>query len=123
MGELRRLAALGETEAGMPLRLANSRTRATRRGSSTPAESADLQALIDNMYGQFVQAVADGRHAKTEDIKAIANGKVWTGQQALSMKMIDQLGDFQDAVKDTAKAVGISVSRCWCIPLKTARRY
>jgi protease-4 len=74
----------------------------------TPAERAYLQGLIENMYGQFVQAVAEGRHAKTDDIRAIANGKVWSGQQALSMKLIDQVGDFQDAVQDTAKAVGIS---------------
>src|SRR5450432_4345829 len=74
----------------------------------TPAERAYMQSLIDNMYGQFVQAVADGRHAKVEDIKAIANGKVWTGQQALSMHMIDQVADFESAVDDTAKAVGIT---------------
>jgi protease-4 len=74
----------------------------------TPAERAYLQALIENMYGQFVQAVADGRHAKADDIRAIANGKVWTGQQALAMKLIDQVGDFQDAVKETAKSVGIT---------------
>jgi protease IV len=74
----------------------------------TPAERAYLQSLIDNMYGQFVQAVADGRHAKVDDIKAIANGKVWTGQQALSMHMIDQVADFEAAVDDTAKSVGIS---------------
>ncbi len=74
----------------------------------TPSERAYLQSLIDNMYGQFVQAVADGRHAKVEDIKAIANGKVWTGQQALSMHMIDQVADFEAAVNDTAKSVGIS---------------
>jgi protease-4 len=74
----------------------------------TPAERAYMQSLIDNMYGQFVQAVADGRHAKVEDIKSIANGKVWTGQQALSMHMIDQVADFEAAVDDTAKSVGIS---------------
>jgi protease-4 len=74
----------------------------------TPAERAYLQSLIDNMYGQFVQAVADGRHAKVDEIKAIANGKVWTGQQALSMHMIDQVADFEAAVDDTAKSVGIS---------------
>jgi protease-4 len=73
----------------------------------TPAEIAYLQALIDNMHKQFIQAVADGRHAKFEDIHAIANGKVWTGEQAMEMKMIDQLADFQAAVDDTAKAVGI----------------
>src|SRR6202167_3723595 len=74
----------------------------------TPAERAYMQSLIDHMYGQFVQAVADGRHAKVQDIRSIANGQVWTGQQAFSMKLVDQLGDFQDAVDDTAKAVNIS---------------
>jgi protease-4 len=73
----------------------------------TPAEQAYLQSLIDNMHTQFIQAVADGRHAKPQDIRAIANGKVWTGEQALEMKMIDQVGDFQTAVEDTAKSVGI----------------
>jgi protease-4 len=73
----------------------------------TPAERAYMQSLIDNMYGQFVQAVAEGRHAKAEDIKAIADGRVWTGQEALSMHLIDQIGDFQAAVDDTAKTVGI----------------
>jgi len=74
----------------------------------TPAEQAYLQSLIDNMHAQFIQAVADGRKSKFDDIKAIANGKVWTGEQALSMKLIDQVGDFQAVVEDTAKAVGIT---------------
>jgi protease-4 len=73
----------------------------------TPAERAYLQSLADNMYLQFVRAVAEGRHAKVEDIKAIANGKVWTGEEALSMHLIDQIGDFQAVVDDTAKSVGI----------------
>ena len=54
----------------------------------TPNEQAYMQALIDNMFGQFVQAVADGRGMKFEDVKSIANGKVWTGEQAMSMKLI-----------------------------------
>jgi protease IV len=74
----------------------------------TPAEQAYMQSLIDNMFGQFIQAVADGRGMKVEDVKAIANGKVWTGEEALSMKLIDSVGDFQAVVKDTAKSVGIS---------------
>jgi protease IV len=73
----------------------------------TPAERAYMQSLIDNMYGQFVEAVADGRHAKKDDIKAIADGRVWTGEEALSLHLIDQVADFQAAVEDTAKAVGI----------------
>jgi protease-4 len=74
----------------------------------TPAEQAYLQSLIDNMFGQFIQAVADGRGMKFDDVKAIANGKVWTGKEALSMKLIDETADFETVVKDTAKSVGIS---------------
>jgi len=67
-----------------------------------------MQGLIDNMYGQFVDAVAEGRHARVGDIKPIADGRVWTGQQALGMHLIDQIGDFRVAVLDTAKSVKIS---------------
>jgi protease-4 len=73
----------------------------------TPAEKQYLQSLIDNMHTQFIRAVADGRHMKVDDVRTMANGKVWTGQQAVALKMIDQIGDFQGVVKDTAKAVGI----------------
>ncbi len=74
----------------------------------TPAERQYMQGLIDNMYGQFVQAVADGRHTKVEAIKPIADGRVWTGEQALSMGLIDQIGDFRVVVADTAKHMNIS---------------
>jgi protease IV len=74
----------------------------------TAGEQQYLQSLIDNMHSQFIQAVADGRKMKYQDVKVIADGKVWTGQQAASMKLIDQVADFQAAVKDTAKSVGIS---------------
>jgi protease IV len=73
----------------------------------TPSEQAYMQALIDNMFGQFIQAVADGRGLKYDDVKSIANGKVWTGEQAMSLKLIDSVGDFETAVSDTAKSLGI----------------
>lgn len=73
----------------------------------TPAEQAYMQSLIDNMFGQFIKAVSDSRGLKYDDVKSIANGKVWTGQEALPMKLIDSIGDFQAAVSDTAKSVGI----------------
>src|SRR6202789_2566426 len=73
----------------------------------TPSEQAYMQALIDNMFGQFIKAVAGGRNMKFDDVKAIANGKVWTGSQALDMKLIDNVGDFETVVADTAKSVGI----------------
>jgi protease-4 len=73
----------------------------------TPAERAYLQGLIDNMHAQFIHSVAAGRHVKDEDIRPLADGKVWTGEQALTLKLIDQVGDFRAAVADTAKSVGI----------------
>jgi protease IV len=73
----------------------------------TPNEQAYMQSLIDNMFGQFIKAVADGRGLKYDDVKSFANGKVWTGEQAISMKLIDNVGDFESAVSDTAKSVGI----------------
>ena len=73
----------------------------------TPEERAYLQSLIDNMHGQFIAAVASGRKLKVEDVKPIADGRVWTGQQAIALKLVDQLGDFQTALYDTARSVGI----------------
>jgi len=87
----------------------------------TPAEREYLQTLINDMHTQFIQAVAEGRKAKESDIRLIANGKVWTGEQAYSMKLVDQLADFEDAVKDTAKAVGIKGEPSLVWPPKSRR--
>jgi len=73
----------------------------------TPAEREYIQALINDMHSQFIQAVAEGRNLKVHEVQAIANGKVWTGTQALPLRLVDQLGDFRSAVEDTAKSVGI----------------
>lgn len=74
----------------------------------TPEEKEYFQSLLDNMHGQFIHDVAVGRHVKDEDIKPIANGRVWTGEQAKPLKLVDDLGDFQYTVDETAKMVGIS---------------
>ena len=73
----------------------------------TPAERAYMQGLIDNMHDQFIDSVAKGRRMKVEEIKPLADGKVWTGEQAVPLKLIDQVGDFRAAIEDTAKSVGI----------------
>jgi protease IV len=87
----------------------------------TPVEREYMQSLIDNMHTQFIQAVAEGRQIKEADIRTIANGKVWTGEQAAQMKLVDQITDFEGAVKDTAKAVGISGEPTLVWPPKTKR--
>ncbi len=73
----------------------------------TPAERDYLQSHVNEMYGQFIHDVADGRKLKVDYVKPLASGRVWTGEQAMGLKLIDKLGGFQDAVDDTAKAVGI----------------
>ena len=73
----------------------------------TPAERQYMQGLIDNMHGQFIHNVAQGRHMTDAQIQPLADGKVWTGEQAKPLNLIDQIGDFRAAISDTAKSVGI----------------
>jgi protease-4 len=73
----------------------------------TPKEEAYFQGLVDNMYGQFVDDVAAGRHTSAARIQPLATGQVWTGQQALSLGLIDKIGGFDVALMDTARSVGI----------------
>lgn len=73
----------------------------------TPEERAYMQSLIDNMHTQFIHSVAVGRKMKDDQVRALANGKVWTGQEAVPLKLVDQIGDFRAAIEDTAKSVGI----------------
>lgn len=73
----------------------------------TPEERAYMQGLIDNMHTQFIHSVAVGRSMKDDDVRTLANGKVWTGEEAVPLKLVDQIGDFRAAIEDTAKSVGI----------------
>jgi protease-4 len=74
----------------------------------TDREKVYFQGLIDDMYIQFVEAVAAGRKMEISDVRALADGRVFTGRDARQRKLIDATGDFQDAVELTAKLAGIS---------------
>ncbi|HEU5342362.1 signal peptide peptidase SppA [Edaphobacter sp.] len=74
----------------------------------TPQEQAYFQSLVDNMYGQFIHDVAVGRHTTEDKIRPLATGQVWTGEQALPLGLIDQVGGYRTALLDTAREVGIS---------------
>src|SRR5207247_9260963 len=75
---------------------------------STDSEKACLQSMIDDMYVQFVAAVASGRRLDIQDIRARADGRVFTGRGAKERKLIDEIGNFQDAVDLTARLAGLS---------------
>jgi protease-4 len=74
----------------------------------TENEKKYFQGLIDDMYVQFVEAVAAGRKLDLQEVRGMADGRVFTGRAAKERKLIDETGNFQDAVDLTAKLAGIS---------------
>jgi len=74
----------------------------------TDQEKAMLQAVIDNTHSQFVRAVAEGRKLPEADVRTIADGRIFTGEQALALKLVDRIGTLQDAVEEAGRLGGIS---------------
>lgn len=66
-------------------------------------ETAMLQASVNRGYSLFRQRVADGRHLTIESVEKIAQGRVWLATDALNIKLVDQLGGIDDAVKKAAE--------------------
>lgn len=66
-------------------------------------ETAMLQASVNRGYSLFRQRVADGRHLPIESVEKIAQGRVWLATDALNIKLVDQLGGIDDAVKKAAQ--------------------
>jgi protease IV len=73
----------------------------------TEEEKAYFQSLINNMYGQFVSTVAGSRKMKEEDVRKLADGRVYTGQQAKADGLVDEMGTLQDAIDAAARMAGI----------------
>ncbi|MCM2322255.1 MAG: signal peptide peptidase SppA [Oligoflexia bacterium] len=72
-----------------------------------PEERALLQGMVDDVLGQFKQAIVDGRKLAPAHVAAIADGRIFSGNQAKSAKLVDELGTLQDAVNGVAKLAGI----------------
>lgn len=75
----------------------------------TPEERQMLQAMIDDSYRQFLDQVKKGRKGKLteEKLMEIADGRIFTGQQALKLGLVDKLGNYYDAVELAEKMAGI----------------
>ena len=73
----------------------------------TDHEKLLLQWVIDDVHSQFIDAVAKGRNLPEADVKAIADGRIFTGRQALQLKLVDQLGDLEDSILVAAELAGI----------------
>lgn len=74
--------------------------------SLTPEEREYLQGILDDMHRQFIEAVAKGRNLPVADIEKLADGRVYTGEQALKLKLIDELGGQQTAIEAAKKMMG-----------------
>ncbi len=73
----------------------------------TEAEKVYFQGLIDNMYNQFVGAVATSRKMQSDAVRKLADGRVYTGQEAKNVGLVDDIGTLQDAISAAAKMSGI----------------
>ena len=73
----------------------------------TAEERQILQALLDDVYTQFVTAVAEGRKLDRNAVLRLADGRVYSGRQALALRMVDELGGLEDAVEAAGRLSGI----------------
>jgi len=74
----------------------------------TEEERAYWQALIDRTHEAFIQVVAQGRGMDVERVRAIADGRVFTGEEAVELGLVDEIGYFEDAIAKAAELGGIS---------------
>ncbi len=73
----------------------------------TAEERAYLQAMIDNVHQQFVRDVARGRRMEVEKVQEVADGRIFTGEQAKALGLVDELGNLRDAIDAAAKMAAI----------------
>ena len=73
----------------------------------TSDERRVMQALLDDVHGQFIGAVAEGRKLTREEVARFADGRVFSGLQAKELRMVDALGGLEDAVLAAGKLAGI----------------
>jgi len=66
-----------------------------------------LQNVINDIHEQFIRAVSEGRKIPIEKIRAIADGRIFSGKQAKALGLVDELGNLEDAIKEAASLAGI----------------
>lgn len=89
----------------------------------TAEDRAMFQALINSTHEQFVRAVAEGRKLPLDDVRAIADGRVLSGEQAKAAKLVDRLGNLQDAIEEAGRLAGIDGEPNVVLPPKKKVNY
>ncbi|WP_035991734.1 signal peptide peptidase SppA [Leptolyngbya sp. KIOST-1] len=81
----------------------------------TDSEKGILQELIDVSYGQFVKTVAEARRLSEDTVRSFADGRIFTGEQALQLGVVDRLGSEDEARRWAAELVGLDPEKTECI--------
>lgn len=89
----------------------------------TAEERSLLQAMVDDTLSQFKAAVAEGRKLSKREVDAVADGRIFSGSQARSAKLVDELGSLQDAIDEAAKLAKIEGRPKVVYPEKPRRRF
>jgi len=74
--------------------------------SLRPEERQVFQALVDDVYQQFIEAVAQGRSLPIDEVRQVADGRIYTGRQAKDLRLVDELGSLHDAIAYAASTIG-----------------
>jgi protease-4 len=80
------------------------------------AERSKYQEFLSGFYDIFITKAADGRNLQKEDVHQVAQGRVWTGEQALERKLVDELGGLDAAIKKAAELAKIDTYNTMQIP-------
>lgn len=76
-------------------------------GKFTESQREVVKNMMEDMYGQFTEKAADGRHMPVEKLRKLAGGRVYSGRQAKENGLVDQLGTLHDAIVEAKKLAGI----------------
>jgi len=74
----------------------------------TSEERAIIQVMVDDIYNQFVAVVVEGRNMNEAEVRKLADGRIYTGNQAKQLGLVDELGNMYDAIDGAAELAGIS---------------
>lgn len=66
-----------------------------------------LQGVLDDVHEQFIKAVSDGRKIPFDEVKKLADGRIFTGKQAMEARLVDELGTLEDAIAAAGRLAGI----------------
>lgn len=88
----------------------------------TPEEKVILQNIVDEIYDQFVYTVSAGRRMETSKVREIADGRIYTGRQAKNIGLVDELGDYYDALAAAGALAKIKPGKDGLPPVKVKEK-